>query len=91
MRVLLLPASVALATVLIAACASDPAARPQAASSSSATGDRSQMVCTREYPIGTNIPVTKCRTREQIEADKRTATESLNKIQRGGAGATKGG
>jgi hypothetical protein len=95
MRVLLLTASAALTTVLLAACATEPVpqqGQQQTASSASSPGDNAnQMVCTREYPIGTNIPVTKCRTREQIEADKRTATESLNKIQRGGPGATKGG
>jgi curli biogenesis system outer membrane secretion channel CsgG len=76
-----------LATVVIAGCSTEPAARTSAAPNQAA----SDMVCAREYPIGSNIPVTKCRTREQIEADKAAATENLRRPQTGGPNAKMGG
>jgi hypothetical protein len=75
--------SALLATVIIAACSTEPSAQTSAAPNQAA----SNVVCTREYPIGSNIPVTKCRTREQIEADKAAATENLRRTQTGGPNA----
>jgi hypothetical protein len=76
-----------LTALLLAACAAEPPAQANAAPTQSA----SDTVCTREYPIGSNIPVTKCRTREQIEANKATSQESLRRTQTGGPNPKMGG
>jgi hypothetical protein len=73
-------------TMVLAGCATAPGTQVQAASS-----DAGDVVCTREYPIGTNIPVTKCRTRAQAEAEKASAIEGLKRVQTGGPSVTKGG
>lgn len=67
-----------LATVLLAACAANPADK------SAAAGSPDEMVCTREYPTGSNLPVSRCRSRAQIDEEKATAAESLRRAQPGG-------
>jgi hypothetical protein len=62
---------------VLLACAAEPAQR-----SAAADGD---MVCKREYPTGSNLPVTKCRTRAQIEADQAAANEALQRSPIGGS------
>jgi hypothetical protein len=79
--------AVPLTALLLISCAAEPTAQATATPAPN-TGD---MVCTREYPIGSNIPVTKCRTREQIEADKAAAQEGLRRTQTGGPNAKMGG
>jgi hypothetical protein len=44
--------------------------------------DRTAMVCTREYPTGSNLPATRCRTREQMEADQAAARAAGDAIDR---------
>jgi hypothetical protein len=44
-----------------------------------------EMVCKREYPTGSNLPVTKCRTRAQIEAERAAANEALQRTTIGGS------
>jgi hypothetical protein len=77
-----------LTPLLLAACAAEPPAQANAAPTQSAGSD---MVCTREYPIGSNIPITKCRTREQIGADKAAGQENLRRSQTGGPNGKMGG
>jgi hypothetical protein len=72
----------ACAALSLVACAAEPAAQTNSAAS--------DLVCTREYPIGSNIPVTKCRTHEQVEAEKAAATEGLRRTQAGGPNAKMG-
>lgn len=86
----------ALAT-LLAACAAEPvapatsnASNASAPATSSAAG-ADDLVCTREYPIGSNIPVNKCRTRAQIEADRAASQENLKRTQTGGPSGKMGG
>lgn len=62
---------VAAATAL-AGCASDPA---------ETTAGKGGMVCTRETPVGSNFPITKCRTPEQVAQDKAEADRVKAMIQ----------
>lgn len=39
------------------------------------------MVCTRETPVGSNFPITKCRTPEQVAQDKAEADRVKAMIQ----------
>jgi hypothetical protein len=83
------------ASVLLAACGApssvQTAAAPEAPASTAAAGSGDDLICTREYPTGSNIPVRKCRTLAQIEADKAASTESLRRVQAGGPNAKLGG
>lgn len=80
--------ALALSSALLAACAADPAT-PSSATTDAGTA-KSDMVCSREYPTGSNIAVTKCRTTEQAEAEKAAATRSLGRSN-GGPNAKQGG
>lgn len=64
MRALLFVAGFAGALTVLGGCASTPTEESASAK---------DMICTRETPIGTKFPVTKCRTREQVAADKTEA------------------
>lgn len=44
--------------------------------------DRSNLVCKRVRPVGSNIPTTECKTREQIAAEQAAAREALSDEQR---------
>jgi hypothetical protein len=78
MRLIALACAVSSIAVLVLGCAAEPVADTNVA------GD-GDMVCKREYPTGSNIPVTKCRTRAQIEAEKTAANESLRRTTIGGS------
>jgi len=56
-----------------------------------AAGSNDDMVCTREYPTGSSIPITRCRSRQQIEAEKAAATEALRRGQTGAPNVKMGG
>ena len=80
------PASIlSLTTLLLAGCAAEPVAAthpsttPTEAQKSAAAGD--DTVCSREYPTGSNIPVTKCKTRAQIEKEQAAAHETMRRAQ----------
>lgn len=62
------------ATTLLGACASDPA--PENVASA-----KDAQICTRETPVGSNFPVTKCRTPEQIAQEKAEADRVKSQIQ----------
>jgi len=87
MRFRLSAQALSLAALILSACATEPPVQAQAAPSQNA-GD---LVCTREYPIGSNIPITKCRTREQVDAEKAAAVEGLRRATTGGPNAKIGG
>ena len=78
MRSIALACAVSSIAVLVLGCAAEPVAATNVASD----GD---MVCKREYPTGSNLPVTKCRTRAQIEEEKAAANESLRRTTIGGS------
>ncbi|MBX3726424.1 MAG: hypothetical protein KF823_10980 [Xanthomonadales bacterium] len=44
--------------------------------------ERSNLVCKRVRPIGSNIPVTECKTREQLAAEQEAARDALSDEQR---------
>ncbi len=71
----------ALVPFLVAACASstDPGSQ------------QADLVCTRETPTGSSIPITKCRTKEQIEqelAAARATGEDIGRARTGLRGPT---
>jgi hypothetical protein len=72
-----------LAVCLVSACAGQakqPAASPAALAVLASTGE----VCKDEYPTGSHIPKTVCRTAAEIESDKTNAdTLSRRGIQAG--------
>ncbi|MFO1220978.1 MAG: hypothetical protein U1E89_21665 [Burkholderiaceae bacterium] len=81
------------AVIIVAAlfgCAAAPSPPPAVATAVAAEQKSGDMVCTREYPTGSNIPITKCRTREQIEAERAAAHEGLRRHQTGGPNAKMG-
>lgn len=84
-RILSTPAAL-FAAVLTAACAADPATTADAPRAAQAT-QADNKVCVREYPIGSSVPVTRCRTPEQIEAERAAAAETARRMQSTGSGA----
>jgi hypothetical protein len=78
--------AVSLSALVLAACAAPPVGEKSAATQTNSVSGaaESELVCTKEYGTGSNIPVTKCRTRGQIDADKEAAAESLRRAQTGG-------
>jgi len=85
MRILAPVSILSLTTLLLGACASEaveptnPSANPAGTQTTAAAGD--DTVCTREYPTGSNIPVTKCKTRAQIEKEQAAAHETMRRAQ----------
>ena len=90
MRQLFFAGAAALAT-LLAACAAEPTATTNANAAPPAANAADEVVCTREYPIGSNIPINKCRTRAQIEAERASSQETVRGGQTGGGGGAKPG
>ena len=93
MKSALSPLALLLSSLILAACAAEPPAPAKATgvASASSTDSQSEKFCSREYPTGSNIPITVCRTKEQIEAEKAAGTESLRRQQTGGPNAKPGG
>lgn len=77
--------------LLLVGCATEPTGQTAAAPAAATADAKDEMVCSREYPTGSNLPITKCRSRAQIEAEKAAATESLRRNQTGGPNAKMGG
>jgi hypothetical protein len=78
-----------LATLLVAGCVAEPVTpagstsdQPEARKAAAAGDDT---ICTREYPTGSNIPVTKCRSRAQAAAEKAAADEMMRRAHTLGA------
>ena len=74
-------------------CASEPTTptiASSAAASSPSAGSASDVICAKEYPTGSNIAVTKCRTPEQM-ASQKAAAQGLARGQAGGPNAKMGG
>ena len=70
----------AVAVLSLSACAVEPP---------DSTADSGSLVCSREIPVGSNIPVRKCRTREQIEQERRTAEQVREAIRTGPSSSPK--
>ncbi|WP_280151378.1 hypothetical protein [Piscinibacter sp. XHJ-5] len=88
----LLPASaISLFALMLAACAAQPTNSGTESTTTQANatsaGNDGDTVCSREYPTGSNIPIVKCRTRAQADAEKTAANESLRRVQSGGPNA----
>jgi hypothetical protein len=92
MKPQLSPCALLLSTLILAACAAEPSVPANTAGVASAASDgSSEMFCSREYPTGSNIAVTICRTKEQVAAEKAAGTENLRRSQTGGPNAKPGG
>jgi len=81
---LLAPVSIlSLATMLVAGCAGEPVAPAVPAATEPVpqkkTAAADDTICTREYPTGSNIPVTKCRSRAQAEKEQAAAAEMMRR------------
>jgi hypothetical protein len=63
---------VAALSILLTACAAGPAPDGKQSDAS--------VVCEREYPIGSNLPVTKCRTAAEREQLRRDAQKELDRV-----------
>lgn len=66
-------------SLLLAACASPPA-EPIVASAAAAASAPTQ-TCSREFAIGTGIASTRCRSREQADAERRNAELASDEIR----------
>ncbi|MBB5205194.1 hypothetical protein HNQ51_002513 [Inhella inkyongensis] len=40
-----------------------------------------KVICDRETPTGTNLPKTRCRTKAQIDAERRASQDLVQRIQ----------
>ncbi|HTP72212.1 MAG TPA: hypothetical protein VML58_08330 [Burkholderiaceae bacterium] len=71
--------------LLLVGCAAEPTdpARPEQVAN--------DMVCTREYPTGSSIPMTKCRSSEQLERERRMGQETIRRNTTGTAATKPGG
>ncbi len=87
MRIPLTTLALSLSSALLAACAAEPAP-PSTVPEAAAT--QSDVVCSREYPTGSNMAVTKCRSREQAEMEKAVAERTLGHPN-SGTGLSPGG
>jgi len=76
----------AFASVLVVACAAEPT--PPTDQPDQTAGD---MVCTREYPTGSTIPMTKCRSPDQITRERRVGQETIRRNTTGTAATKPGG
>ncbi len=47
--------------------------------------NKSEVICRRVNKVGSNIPTTQCRTREEMEREKQLADEELQRMQQGRA------
>lgn len=89
--------ALSLIVLFVVGCAAEPTPSgttgsvAQPAPAATAAGGSDEMVCSREYPTGSNIPITKCRSRQQIEAEKAAAMEGLRRNQTGGPNTKMGG
>jgi hypothetical protein len=81
--------ALSLSSAFLAACAVDPAT-PAADGAKEAAAAPSDLICGREYMTGSNIAQTKCRTREQAEAERAAAERNLGRST-GGSNAKPGG
>lgn len=61
---------------LLAGCASP---QTQVTSEQIQVASATQQTCTRETPIGSNIPVTKCRSAEQMARDAEAARDAMSR------------
>lgn len=77
----------AFAALLVASCAADPIT-PKDQPEQNASDD---VVCTREYPTGSSIPMTKCRPSDQIARERRLGQEFLRRNTTGTAATKPGG
>jgi hypothetical protein len=75
MKFSFLVAASSLASVLLVGCAGDPQKQTNAAGADNAD----ELVCTREYPTGSNIPIKRCRSRAQIEEERAAAVETIRR------------
>ena len=61
-------------TLALVGCATQTAEAPE-------SGE--DMICSRETPVGTKFPAVRCRTKEQVERDRRDAEQFRNAVKPG--------
>ena len=83
--------SLLLSTSILAACAAQPPAPAPADAAVPVAASQSDSICSKEYPTGSHIAVTTCRTREQVEAERRAGTKDMERAQTGGGTQLKKG
>ncbi len=66
------------AALALSACESAPVA-----SADGTQGDK--VTCTREYPTGSSIPTTRCRTAEQLARERDDAQKTVDQVGRSNA------
>lgn len=86
-----------LSAILLAgtACASSPKssevavvesgaspAKGEVAQNDKATADDDEMICVKENVVGSNIPKRQCRSKAQLERERREAQEEMRRQQR---------
>ena len=67
--------AIALATLIAAGCA--------ATEPSQTVADSGGVICAREYPTGSSIPITKCKTAAQREQERRDTEADVQALRRG--------
>jgi type IV pilus biogenesis protein CpaD/CtpE len=72
-----LPCATAVAAFAVLAGCTSPPPTATAANPAVKTAQAEQQVCTREVPVGSLMPVTRCRTRAQAERDEDEARKAL--------------
>jgi hypothetical protein len=62
---------------LLGGCASAPPT-PASGAPAAAVADDQRQVCTREVPVGSMLPVTKCRTVAQARVEEEEARKTMD-------------
>ena len=64
--------SAMIVTFGLAGCASNES-EPESVAYDNLPPDRDEVICRRQRPVGSHVPVTVCRTRGQMERDREAA------------------
>jgi hypothetical protein len=68
--------------VTVTESAATPSKTEVASGDAAKEGDEDEMICVKEEIVGSNIPKRHCRTRGQIERERREAQEEMRRVQR---------
>lgn len=70
--------------LLLGACAPAPLQQQAAQQPNDSQGS----ICEREYPVGSNLPVTRCRTAEERERDRARSQRELDRVRSNPSGSS---
>lgn len=73
--------AMAVSAVVLAACAASETVPEDSVAYQEPPMDPNEVVCKRQRPIGSHIPVTVCRTRAQMEADREAALRATGPLR----------